>query len=113
MKIKQLNIILLILSFLLSGCATLQPRVVTPQIHNKTGIDPFSVTQFPLVSPTINKCLQGKVDEIIAGNEATTIWYTITNIVGLSSVRLPHTYPVKIKIVEKGFCYGFFDVIQN
>ena len=102
---------IIILSLLLSGCATLQPTTIQ-QTHNNTGIDPYSVPQFPLTTPTINKCIQGKVDEIIAGNEATTIWYTIANIIGLSSVRLPHTYPVKVKVVDKGFCYSFFDVTQ-
>ena len=101
----------ILLILLLSGCTTFkkQPDSNTDN-RNHTGINPYTVNEYPIAQQSQVKCFQGRIDEIISGNEATTIWYKLDTVAGLTTVRLPHTFPIKIKIVEKGFCYGYFDV---
>lgn len=81
--------------------------------QNSTGINPYMLNEFPVPQQSMTRCIVGQINEIISGNEATTIWYVTQNQIGLTNVRLPHTYPLKIKIVERGFCYDYFDVIMN
>ena len=109
-----MKILTLVLTVVLSGCTTIAKKptnVVNNQ--NGTGINPYTVNEFPIAQQSQVKCYQGRIDEIISGNEATTIWYKLENMAGLTTVRLPHTFPIKIKVVEKGFCYGYFDVTFN
>ena len=103
---------------MLTGCGTtFQNTKPTKPIEsvsdvatNDTGINPNVLPTFPAPQQSITTCIQGRIDEIITGNEATTIWYQLTHISGLQTIRLPHTYPVKIKVGPDGFCYDYFDV---
>ena len=118
-EFQQMKIITLMLILAtLVGCNSLTTKP-TPrnQSHggfdvttNDTGISPNAIPAFPIPQQAITTCLQGRIDEIITGNEATTIWYKLVTTAGLNSVRLPHTFPLKIKVVENGFCYDYFDV---
>ena len=81
--------------------------------QNNTNINPYTVNEFPIPQQSLSRCIEGMIDEIITGNEAVTIWYKASNVVGLSLIRLPHTYQLKIKLAPKGFCYDYFDVTQQ
>ena len=112
-----MKMLIVVLVIVLSGCSTMNLKPTpdkqptkTDNSTNGTGINPYAIPAFPVPQKAITTCLQGRIDEIITGNEATTIWYKLVTISGLNSVRLPHTYPLKIKIVENGFCYDYFDV---
>lgn len=109
---------LILTALLLTGCGSFgnvkpqnqSQQPLSDKSTNDTGINPFVAPTFPIPQQSITKCLQGRIDEIITGNEATTIWYQLSNIMGLHSIRLPHTHPIKIKLAPDGFCYDYFDV---
>lgn len=111
--------LIILFVFILSGCSQFgQTKQQSKSVNltdnqNGTGINPYTITEFPVPQQQLTRCIVGQINEIISGNEATTIWYVTQNQVGLTNVRLPHTYPLKIKIVEKGFCYDYFDVTFN
>lgn len=100
----------------LTGCSTFgsKPDNTSSQNvvdnQNGTGINPYVVNEFPTPQQKLIRCVEGRIDEIISGNEATTIWYVTTAQIGLQSFRLPHTFPVKIKMAEGAFCFDYFDV---
>ena len=81
--------------------------------QNNTSINPYAFNEYPVPQQSMSKCVEGAIDEIITGNEAITIWYKASNVVGLSLIRLPLTYQLKVKLANKGFCYDYFDVTQQ
>jgi hypothetical protein len=102
-----------VLLFVLSGCSSFNHKttnVNSVDVQNGTGINPYMVNEYPTPQRNLTNCISGKLDEVISGNEATTIWYIAENTVGLTSMRLPHTYPIRLKLFEKGFCFDYFDV---
>ena len=94
---------------MLNGCAVMPQK--SPS-QNNTNINPYVVNEFPIAQQSMSKCIEGMIDEVITGNEAVTIWYKANNVSGLSLIRLPLTYQLKIKMGSKGFCYDYFDVTQ-
>ena len=108
MKIK----LILILGLFLNGCAVMPTKQDKSPSQNNTNINPYAVNEYPIPQASLSKCIEGIIDEVITGNEAVTIWYKASNAIGLSIIRLPLTYNIKIKFASKGFCYDYFDVTQ-
>ena len=105
------KLITLFTVLILTGCNAFQgntkPQPLTES--QATGIDPYTVVQYPIPQQLMTKCIKGQIEEIITGNEAVTIWFISGST--LNSIRLPHTYPLRIKFAnENTFCYDYFDV---
>jgi hypothetical protein len=106
----NIKYIILLPIIILNGCAMMSKQ--KPQTFNNTSINPYKINEYPIARQTASRCIEGEIDEVISGNEAMTIWYKASNSIGLTSLRLPHTYQLKLKIATKGFCYDYFDVTQ-
>lgn len=107
-----MRLILTLTVMFLVGCSTMPQISQNNAVSTSQAIPSGTLPVFPTPQASISQCIRGKVDEVIAGNSATVIWYQSTNGNGLTNVRLPMNHPVRIRLSSDGFCFDYFNVTQ-
>jgi hypothetical protein len=105
-----MRLILILFTVLLVSCGSMpyqnnNNNTRAPQIAPDN-----TLPTFPIPQSSISRCIRGTIDEMIAGGNATVIWYQGADGNGLTNVRLPMNHPVRIRVSAEAFCYDYFDV---
>jgi len=100
-----MKIVIFICSLFLIGCSTLG--------GNKSTTPPDYVSHtYPTPQNNPSRCVTGKIDLMINGPLATTIWYVDPQN-QMVNLRLAHGKSLTIRFAGDTFCFDYFEVATN